>query len=172
MLQRVLEPVLSGIARDPTAAGEEPRAWERGLVLALYGGALFLCLRIALAPSGALPAVDFGDLFVAVLVLAGLSLASLAYGVRLRRAPLAQWFLSHCAWLASTFAAALLAVTLGSAAFAVGLLFAVFVPPLALLLVHGPVLGGTLLLVWFGQRALRGAIALLRVRPIGGAVSG
>src|SRR5439155_1459320 len=73
----------------------------------------------------------------------------LLWAVFYRDAPPEPWFASHLVWLSLSFGDFPLAVAVGALFFAVGLLFAAIAPPIVFLIIYGPLVLGTLLIMWF-----------------------
>jgi uncharacterized membrane protein len=110
---------------------------------------------------GLVPAVE------TVGLMAALAYLSLWWSVRYRRVHAEPWFLSHLVWLTFTYTWVLLAAAVGALALAIGVLFALAVPPIAPIVVYGPLFLGAAVGLWFAGRSVVGWIAYWRGRPVG-----
>jgi hypothetical protein len=165
LVRGILESLLArfGEATEYTA----PTRYERVLGHAGYAVGALIVVGAVARGRGILAPVGVGELMTTVGGTAALGFLFLYWAVAYRRVPPDPWFFSHLLWLSLTYSFLFLWVTVSALALVVGILFALVVPPLALLLVYGPFLAGGLIVLWLAWRIGRGYLAYTRGAPVG-----
>jgi len=165
VIRCLIEPLLEHLGRSTVHS--PPTSIERALGHGAYAAGGALVAWVVLRGTGHGTPVGLGTVLQFTGLLAALTYLFLFWAVRYRHTPPEPWFASHLVWLSLSFGLLFLAVVGGALFLAVGLLFAAIAPPIAMLLVYGPLVLGALMTMWFGYRCLRGYLAYLRQTPVG-----
>jgi len=121
----------------------------------------------ALLVAGYLPKTGIGMLFFVMGSITLYHYAWLFWAAMIRPVRPDRWFASHLVWNAMTFSTMLLIFIVTALIFALGLLFAAVVPPVAVALIYGPMILGGILYLWVAYRALKGYWNYLKRMPVG-----
>ncbi len=168
MIRSIFEPLLRRFGRATVHSAPTP--YERGLGHVAYLVGLGLLGWVGLGLAGIAVPVGIGTGLKVLMLAAALSFLFLFWAVTYRRVPPEAWFVSHLVWLSMTYAFLFLAGAGGALALMVGILFIAVVPPLAALVVYGPMVVGGLVALWFTWRMVRGYVAYLGGAAVGGMV--
>ncbi len=144
-----------------------PTSMERALDHLAYAAGAVVPAWVVLGVMGHATPVGLDTVLGFTALPAALLYLFLLWAVFYRDAPPEPWFASHLVWLSLSFGDLALAVAVGALFFAVGLLFAAIAPPIVFLIIYGPLVLGTLLIMWFAYRCLRGYLAYLGKAPVG-----
>lgn len=149
-----------------------PTAYERALIQALY--ILPLLWLIWSVGSRALLQQDeppsghgIGDILGVTGALAAATVISLIWAVQYRKAPLEMWAVTHLIWITKAYTTLALYAAFGALAFAVMLLFALLVKPLAFMMIYGLPLVALVVMGGFLLRIISGYHAFLKRQPMG-----
>ncbi len=113
----------------------------------VYVSGLLVLGSLVVGVTGSGSRIRFSSALEVLGVVAVLGFLFLIWVIRYRRAPLEPWFVSHLVRVSLTYVLLLTAAAVGALLFAVGLLLVLAVPPLAAVVIYGPMVGGGLVMV-------------------------